>query len=136
MKQFENRKELDMNVKKIADKVIEGLKAEEWFSADIDGAVAAALEAEGYNLDDLVADGDYYSIAGHTNNGRKWRKELSIHNLVSFEFEDEMHRFIRAHFIVDGVHIVAEGPSPEYFSFMLNEDSLEDFLNQAKVGRE
>lgn len=142
MKQFESRKEMDEKCKELRDKFSEELTAEEWFLDDLDDKIAATLEAEGYDLNNLVADGDYYQISGHTNNGRRWRKELSINNYVSFEFEDEMKNFIKIHFIVDGVKIVAEGPSPEYFSFRVtnkyfkDSNNLEIFLNSARVERE
>lgn len=35
-------------------------------------AVQKKLEADGYNLDDLTANGENYEINGHSNNGWFW----------------------------------------------------------------
>jgi len=40
-----------------------------------DEEVAAQLLAEGYDLDDLTANGEGYEINGHTNNGWFWAYE-------------------------------------------------------------
>ena len=40
--------------------------------------VAIALESEGYDLDDLVADGHGYEIDGHTNNGWLYEDEVNL----------------------------------------------------------
>lgn len=41
--------------------------------------IAAKLEEEGYDLDDLTANGEAYEIDGHSNNGWFWayKDELS-----------------------------------------------------------
>ncbi len=46
-------------------------------------AVALKLIEEGYDLDDLIADGESYQIDGHTNNGWSWAYKDDLKYLES-----------------------------------------------------
>ena len=48
--------------------------------------IAAKLVEEGYNLDNLLADGHDYDINGHTNKGWAYRDEIAP------EFIEEMEK--------------------------------------------
>lgn len=48
--------------------------------------IAQKLIDEGYDLDNLLADGHDYEINGHTNNGWAYRDEIAL------EFIEELER--------------------------------------------
>lgn len=52
-----------------------------------DVAFMAELVAQGYDLDDLIADGHGYDCFGHTNNGWAYRDELDPLFVDSFAGE-------------------------------------------------
>lgn len=50
------------------------------------------LEAEGYNVDDLVANNEYYMVFGHTNNGWKTKEDsryIPSYNILKCTDETE-----------------------------------------------
>lgn len=80
---FENKAELD---KWIDERF---LVPKEWtwdMHEPSQEAIAAKLVEEGYDLDNLLADGHDYEINGHTNTGWVYRDEIAP------EFIEEMER--------------------------------------------
>lgn len=77
-KQFTNKKELDEKIEEILDfsGFYDGLEPFNFPKPDMH-AIATALETEGYDLDNLVADGHAYEIDGHTNNGWLYEDEVN-----------------------------------------------------------
>lgn len=82
-RRFENKEELD----KWIDKRFPVPKEWTWdMHEPSQEAIAAKLVEEGYDLDNLLADGHDYEINGHTNNGWAYRDEISP------EFIEELER--------------------------------------------
>lgn len=77
-KQFNAINELNERVEEILTEsgFYDKLKPFEFLRPDMH-KVAIALESEGYDLDDLVADGHGYEIDGHTNNGWLYEDEVN-----------------------------------------------------------
>lgn len=48
-------------------------------------SIAEKLVEEGYDLDNLLADGHDYEINGHTNNGWAYRDEIALELIEELE---------------------------------------------------
>lgn len=80
---FNNKAEFD----KWIDKRFPAPKEWTWeMHEPLQEAIVAKLVKEGYDLDNLLADGHDYEINGHTNNGWAYRDEIAP------EFIEEMER--------------------------------------------
>lgn len=77
MKQFYNKEELDKHIEEFltSSGFYDNLGPFELPKPDMH-AIAAQLESEGYDLDNLVADGHAYEIDGHTNDGWLYEDEV------------------------------------------------------------
>ena len=82
-RRFENKEELD----KWIDKQFPVPKEWTWDMCEpSQETIAAKLVEEGYDLDNLLADGHDYEINGHTNSGWAYRDEIVP------EFIEELER--------------------------------------------
>jgi len=82
-KQFATIKELEAWLNKEEDNLFDANSNpfEAMFSRGCETnaeTLARKLENEGYDLDNLVADGHAYDFAGHTNNGWIWEDEADL----------------------------------------------------------
>ena len=74
MKQFKNREELDMWIRKNFPAPAEWTW--ELFFPD-PKEISKKLEGLGYDLDNLTKNGEAYEIDGHSNDGWMWEDEIT-----------------------------------------------------------
>ena len=97
MKQFKTKEELDKYINENIPDPNENpenpfesaLKVGFW---DYQKRIAETLESEGYDLDDLVADGHAYDINGHTNNGWLYEDEADMEYIKSEGIQVEIRK--------------------------------------------
>lgn len=91
MKQFKTKEELDNYIDdKTPDVSFENILEFDYF--DHIKKIAETLEADGYDLDNLVEDGHGYELAGHTNNGWLYEDEADMEYIKSEGIQVEIRK--------------------------------------------